>query len=267
MKRLVPAAAAVAAVTLAAAPLPARDDGESARAAAFARLPYWPGYWVSEGQAGTTIGGFAPATLAAREGGPAPAVPQMALAGFGAPWSEEGRRLQAEARARGPRKAMGWGYPMMMNAAAPLQFVVTPEETLIVNPYGDIRHIYTDGRPMPPMEDLWPTVWGTSVGRWEGDTLVIETVQVLNPNEYFHGAPALTEQARYHERIRLEGDRLVDEITIVDPVALAEPWTTRLTFVRDEGFDRMIHIHFDNDRTVYENGVATIEAPAGGDDE
>ena len=35
------------------------------------------------------------------------------------------------------------------------------------------------------------------------------------------------------------------------------------TFVRDQGFDRMVHIHFDNDRTVYENGVATIVTPAG----
>lgn len=235
-----------------------------ARTEAFAKLPYWPGYWVSEGQAGTTIGGFAPATLATREGETPPTtVPMMPLAGFNAPWSEEGKRLQAEARAKGPRKAMGWGYPMMMNAAAPLQFMITPEETLIVSPYGDTRHIYTDGRAMPPADDLWPTVWGTSVGRWEGDTLVVETVQVLNPNEYFHGAPALSEQARYVERIRLEGDRLVDEITIHDPVALTQPWTTRLTFVRDQGFDRMVHIHFDNDRTVYENGVATIVTPAG----
>lgn len=256
-------AIALGALAVSAAPLLAQEAGEDTRTEAFAQLPYWPGYWVSEGQAGTTIGGFAPATLAARDGGPAPAVPQMALAGFGAPWSEEGRRMQAEARAKGGRKAMGWGYPMMMNAAAPLQFVITPEETLIVNPYGDIRHIYTDGRPMPPMEDLWPTVWGTSVGHWEGDTLVVDTVQVLNPNEYFHGAPALSDQARYSERIRLDGDTLIDEITIVDPVALTGPWTTRLTFVRDNGFDRMIHIHFDNDRTVYEDGVATIETPGG----
>lgn len=262
MRRQAVAALAAACLALNAGPLlaqaaaPARVDG-------FAKLPYWPGYWVSEGQAGTTIGGFAPATLATREGeAPPTTAPVMALAGFGAPWSEEGKKLQAEARAKGPRKAMGWGYPMMMNAAAPLQFMITPEETLILNPYADVRHIYTDGRPMPPAEDLWPTVWGTSVGRWEGDTLVVETVQVKNPNIYFHGAPALSEQARYHERIRMDGNRLVDEITIEDPVALAQPWKTTLTFVRDIGFDRMIQIDFDNDRTVYDNGVQTIEAPA-----
>ncbi len=36
----------------------------------------------------------------------------------------------------------------------------------------------------------------------------------------------------------------------------------RLTFIRDQGFDRMIQIDFDNDRTGYENGVNTIEPPA-----
>ena len=257
------AAAAAVSLALGSAPALAEDAPDSARDEAFARLPYWPGYWVSEGQAGTTIGGIAPATLEARAAGAAPAVPMMALAGFNAPWNDEGRRRQAEARAKsGGRKAMGWGYPMMMNAAAPLQFLITPEETLILSPYGDARHIYTDGRPMPPAEDMWPTVLGTSVGHWEGDTLVIETVQVKNPNEYFHGGPPFSEEARYTERVRLDGERLVDEITIEDPVTLSAPWKVRLTFIRDQGFDRMIQIDFDNDRTGYENGVNTIEPPA-----
>jgi hypothetical protein len=241
----------------------AQDAPEAVRDEAFAKLPYWPGYWVSEGQAGTTIGGIAPATIASREAGAAPPVPMMALAGFNAPWNDEGRRRQAEARAKsGGRKAMGWGYPMMMNSAAPLQFLITPEETLVVSPYSDTRHVYTDGRTMPATDDMWPTVWGTSVGHWEGDTLVIETVQVKNPNDYFHGAPPLSEEARYVERIRLDGERLVDEITIEDPVTLTRPWTTRLTFVRDKGFDRMVQIDFDNDRTGTEDGVNTIEPPA-----
>lgn len=266
MRVRIVAALAAACLALGTPPLAAQGAPEGARAAAFGELPYWPGYWVSEGQAGTTIGGIAPATLTAREGGTAPTVPIMSLAGFGAPWSEEGRKRQADAaRIRGGRKAMGWGYPLMMNSAAPLQFLITPEETLIINPYGDTRHVYTDGRAIPPAEDMWPTVWGTSVGRWEGDVLVIETVQVRDPNFYFHGAPSLSEEARYVERIYMEGDRMIDEITITDPVTLTGPWTTRLTFVRDEAFDRMIHIDFDNDRTGFEDGVNTIETTTGGE--
>jgi hypothetical protein len=107
------------------------------------------------------------------------------------------------------------------------------------------------------------TRWqGNSWGHWEGDTLVIETVQVKNPNEYFHGGPPFSEDARYIERIRLDGERLVDEITIEDPVTLSAPWKVHLTFIRDQGFDRMVQIDFDNDRTGYDNGVNTIEPPA-----
>lgn len=252
-------AAALAAACLAiAGPAPAQETSDAARVAAFAELPYWPGYWVSEQYANTTIGGFVTPR-------PADSPPIMRLTGFDAPWNAEGQRRQAEAaRLRGGRKAAGWGYPMMMDAATPLQFVITPEEVLILNAYGEVRHIYTDGRPMPPAEDMWPTVWGTSIGHWEGETLVIETVQVQMPFTYFHGAPSLSEEARYVERIRMDGGRLVDEFTIEDPVTLTEPWKVTINLLREDAFDRMVQMDFANDRTGSENGLNTIEPPSEG---
>ena len=105
-------------------------------------------------------------------------------------------------------------------------------------------------------------MWGTSIGRWEGDTLVVETVQVQMPYAYFHGAPSLSEEARYIERIRLDGDRLVNAFTILDPVTLTGPWNVTINQVREEGFDRMVQMDFSNDRTGSENGVNTIEPPS-----
>ena len=119
----------------------------------------------------------------------------------------------------------------------------------------------TDGRDHPPLDELWPTVTGNSVGHWEGDTLVIDTIMVTNPNEFFQGAPPLSEEARYSERIRLDGDRLRIDMTIEDPVTLSEPWKARLALVRDEGFDRMIQVDWNNDRTGTEGDVNTIEPP------
>jgi hypothetical protein len=232
------------------------EPEQSARVEAFAKLPYWPGYWVSEQYANTTIGGFS---------GPRPegAPPIMRLNGFDAPWNEEGKRRQAEAaKLRPGRKAMGWGYPMMMDAATPVQFMITPEEVLIVNAYGETRHIYTDGRPMPAAEDMWPTVWGTSIGHWDGDTLVVETVQVQMPFTYFHGAPSLSEEAVYRERIRLEGDQIVTDYVIEDPVTLSAPWKVTIRLMREEAFDRMVQMDFSNDRTGVEGGVNTIEPPS-----
>ena len=256
------AVSAAIALAVAGTSFPALADhheaGES-RAEKFAELPYWPGYWVSEQQAGTTIGGIAPAILEARETGEFPDN-YMNLRGANASWNEEGlRRLEEASAINAGRKATGWGFPMMMDAATPIQFTITPEEVLIVNAYSEVRFVYTD-REMPDEFDLWPTVRGTSVGHWEGDTLVIETIMVRSPIEYFHGAPPFSEEAHYEERIRLEGDRLVSDVTVTDPVTLSEPFVTQVSWVRDEGFDRMIEIDWDNDRTgVDENGVNTIE--------
>ena len=127
-------AAALAAAVLVAAG-PALAQGDAARTEAFAKLPYWPGYWVSEQYANTTIGGSAPAR-------PAGSAPLQRLNAFNAPFNEEGRRQQAEnARTRAGRRADGWGYPMMMDAATPFQVTITPEETVIINAYGESRHI------------------------------------------------------------------------------------------------------------------------------
>ncbi len=245
-----------ASLLAAAAPAAAEEPAQQARGEAFLRLPYWPGYWVGANQTDTPISGIA---LRNADQGPPPS-DSLAVWGNNAPWNEEGRRRIAEiTRAQAARKGLGWGYPLMMNSATPIQVLITPEEVLIINAYNETRHIYTDGRPMPPVEDLWPTVTGTSIGHWEGDTLVVETVMVTNPNAFFQGAPPLSEQARYRERIRLDGDTLRVDMTIEDPVTLAGPWNARLSLVRDEGFDRMIQVDWNNDRTGTDGEFNTIE--------
>jgi hypothetical protein len=246
----------------AASPQPSAE----ARAERFARLPYWGGYWINENQR-TDIGGSNPAVIEARERGEN-IVPQiMKLNGLGAPWNAEGqKRMAARAAIAGGRKSRGWGYPMMMNSAAPIQFLITPEEVLIINAYSDVRHIYTDGRSHPAEEDRWPTVWGESVGRWEGDTLIVDTVSVANPNVYFHGAPPLSEQAHYVERIRMvRPDRIESEVTITDPVTLTGPWQVTIAYERAEGYDRMIQMDFGNDRTGFDGKLNTIEPTTEGE--
>jgi hypothetical protein len=258
------ARARLAAVLLAAAPIGtgpawAQEPAQQARSAAFDRLPYWRGYWVGEGQAGTPISGIG---LRSASDGPPPA-DSLAVWGNNAPWNDEGRRrIEEIVRTQAGRKGLGWGFPLMMTSPTPIQFLITPEEVLIINAYNETRHIYTDGREHPPVDDLWPTVTGNSVGHWEGDTLVIDTIMVTNPNEFFQGGPPLSEQAHYVERIRLDGDKLRAEMTIEDPVTLSAPWRARLSWVRDEGFDRMIQVDWNNDRTGSDGETNTIEPPA-----
>lgn len=254
------AAAVLVGAPLGAGPALAQERIQQERGEAFLQLPYWPGYWVGESSANTPISGIA---LRNAEPTGLPSSDSLAVWGNNAPWNEEGRRRIAEiARAQGARKSLGWGYPLMMNSATPVQFLITPEEVLIINAYNEARHIYTDGRDHPPSEELWPTVTGNSIGHWEGETLVIDTIMVTNPNAFFQGAPPLSEEARYSERIWLDGDRLRIDMTIEDPVTLSEPWRAKLALIREEGFDRMIQVDWNNDRTGSEGGTNTIEPPA-----
>jgi len=97
-----------------------------------------------------------------------------------------------------------------------------------------LRRIYTDGRSHP--EDPDPTFHGHSIGKWEGDTLVVDTVGIL-PQSLI----AISEAAgvpnngdmRVIERIHLVGkDELHDEIEVIAPHVLTKPWKTTRIFFR-----------------------------------
>ena len=212
----------------------------------------WSGVWIAEGLT-ADITGFPP-----------PGARWYKLFGDEAPWNATGReRFQEMLSDQGALKADGWGFPMMMDSAAPFQFLVTAQETLIVNVYRDVRHIYTDGREMPAADDRWPTTWGTSVGRWEGDTLVVETLSVRDPTRFFFSSPPLSEEARYLERIRMTGPNRIESVmTIEDPVTLSEPWVIELSYV-PAGSDRLIHDDYANDRSEVDGETFTIVTPEG----
>jgi len=69
------------------------------------------------------------------------------------------------------------GMPRIIGTPFDYEFVVTPEATWIIVEK-ETRHIYTDGRGFPPEDELWPTLLGRSIGHWEGQTLVVETISV-----------------------------------------------------------------------------------------
>jgi hypothetical protein len=215
-------------------------------------LPDLSGVWIAEGLT-ADISGFPP-----------PGARWYKLFGDQAPWNETGQtRFEAMLENQGTLKADGWGFPMMMDSAAPMQFLITPHEVLIINLYRDVRHVYTDGRPLPADEDRWPTTWGTSVGRWEDDTLVVETVSVREPTRYFFSSPPLSEEARYVERIRQTApDRIESVMTIEDPVTLSEPWVIELSYVPARQSDRLIHDDYANDRSEVDGDAFTIAPSA-----
>jgi hypothetical protein len=115
------------------------------------------------------------------------------------------------------------GLPTSMSGFAPLEFVVT-KKTIYAFPEGwdPPRRIFMD-RPLPAWEEVEPSYEGYSVGRWEGDTLVVDTGAV-KVRTTIDGVPH-SEAMQVHERIRvLDDDTLEDVFTITDPKALKAPW-------------------------------------------
>lgn len=92
------------------------------------------------------------------------------------------------------------------------------------------REIYMDGREHPSIDDTDPTYFGHSVGRWEGDTLVIDTVN-FNERFWFARRPTgmvHTDALHLIEHIiRPTYDALHYEVTIDDPKAYTRPWTAK----------------------------------------
>lgn len=123
-----------------------------------------------------------------------------------------------------------YGFPRVLwDFAAPMEFVQTPTKIIQFFEWTyTFRTIWLDGRSLPKDPD--PRWFGYSVGRWEGDTLVVETVG-LDPR------PWLDELGRRHsgkgkfiERYRRTGPRtMAYDAMLIDPDYYTEPWvgTTR----------------------------------------
>jgi hypothetical protein len=100
-----------------------------------------------------------------------------------------------------------------------LQIFQSPGYVLIQGEMGDPRVIPTDGRALP--DDLLPQWNGTSVGHWDGDTLVVETAG-FRPETAWRGSSA---SLRVTESItRIDTDTLEYAFTVDDPETWAEPW-------------------------------------------
>lgn len=128
----------------------------------------------------------------------------------------------------------------------PLKIVQLPHQILIIyeSNYG-LRTIYMDGRTLPPLGGPQPFWHGYSVGRWEGDTLVVESnnFRGVDPNDFhgvepdsFHGVGWLdhrgspyTEAMKVTERFRRVNYGQLDiEFTVDDPKAYTKPFTVRI---------------------------------------
>ncbi len=118
------------------------------------------------------------------------------------------------------------GMPQIMIQPYPIEFLFNPGQVVIlIEAYQQERTIFTDGRKHPSEDVLTPTFQGDSIGHWEGDTLVVDTIGFV-PNTSIAPGIGHSDQMHIIERIRkVSPQELEIRQTIIDPKVLAKPWT------------------------------------------
>ncbi len=175
------------------------------------------------------------------------------------------RALEAEANKKGEPLAtpavdcIPYGMPRMMSVALyPAEIIQRPDQvTIVTEAFSEVRRIYMN-QPQLPIDEVPPGYYGHSVGRWEGDALVVDTVGIKESIPAYQMMPH-SDKMRIVERIRLVApDYLHDQITIEDPVALEKPVTYTLAYRRMPNY-KMVEFVCENNREYTDaNGAVKL---------
>ncbi len=204
---------------------------EDSTAASFQNLPDWGGWWLS---------GFT--------GGVRAATANLDV------YLPEARRILEAVSAPGANLGGGAEYCVTTRfnggsnggGTDDVEFLLMPERLTITNGDGLLRRIPIDGRVL--RENPEPSNGGTSVGHWEGDTLVVETIG-LHPDTTFPtssrpNSPLIGENVHVLEHLQLNAeDQLIVSTVLTAPQMLNAPLEFTTVYSRDPGY-----VYRDHDR-------------------
>ena len=150
---------------------------------------------------------------------------------------EEGQRARAEGRPY--RDAIGQcfpaGIPMIMTRVWPIAMVQLPTVIYMISNFNNsFRQVFLDGRDWSDPDEVIYTYNGESMGRWEGDTLVVDTRYIETYNHYIDTGIPISEEFRVQERLKLleNGEILQIEYTMTDPVNWVGEWHNTKQWLR-----------------------------------
>lgn len=154
------------------------------------------------------------------------------------PFNDAGRAAQAAWKAApedDPSHRCLIPLGRIISGPFPHEFIQQDDRVTIIYEYEhQVRRVFMDGRPHP--ENAFPTPIGHSIGWWEGDTLVVDTVAVEDDGLFRPQGFPYTGDLHLVERYSLEdgGERLIAEMTIEDSNYYREPWTVKKRYRRLE---------------------------------
>jgi hypothetical protein len=149
------------------------------------------------------------------------------------PWAAElvKQRMADNSKDNPDAHCLPMGVMQMTSHPFPRKIIQTPTEVLIIYEASGttVREVFLDGRPLPP-SDAQPWWNGYSIGRWEGDTLVVETAGFLDDGWLDVRGSPLTSAGKLIERYRRPTYGTLEiEVTIDDPKAYTKPFTAKVT--------------------------------------
>ena len=160
---------------------------------------------------------------------------------FGPPYPKFKPAAQASVDAARKATAEGHAYkddigscypaalPMIMTRVWPIAMIQLPTALYMVSGFENaLRIIYLDGRAHTDPDIVVRSYNGDSVGKWEGDTLVVDTVSMLPQHHWIDNGVPVSEDFRVIERMRLTGDGKVLEVKYImtDPQNWDGEWTS-----------------------------------------
>jgi hypothetical protein len=182
--------------------------------AAWAALPDWTGQWVVVPHA-------------------------QPLPAYNSEWMTKQRQEvedTKDGKVSDPSKICGLplGNPWMLGISDTHEWIVRPDGVWHnIENTGVTSRIYTDGRPHTSEDDIFPTYTGDSVGHWEGDTLVADTIALKGDTWLGPGALIHSDKLHLTQRIRKTApNQLEVQLVAEDPLAFTKPWTVTYTYRR-----------------------------------
>jgi hypothetical protein len=137
-------------------------------------------------------------------------------------------RQEQNGKGRPSERCLPHGVTDFDALATPTKIIQTPAVTIVLfEAYNHYRQIFTDGRPLPTNPE--PAWLGYSVGRWDRDTFIVDTIGLNDKTWLDDGGHPHSETLRVTERFRRRDFGHMDiQITIDDPPAYTKPWTVTI---------------------------------------
>lgn len=235
--------------------------------------PNWTGFWSPvgglleqyRGPGGTAV----PAGDSVRsDGGPASQKPPFSGSSpLKSPYKEQHAEYLAKAAKGSVADPVALcyppGMPRMMVMVYGMELLQTPGQIAMTSEWqAASRRIWLNDKSHPDPEELDPTYAGHSIGKWEGDTLVIDTVGIRTDVPVdFLGLPH-SEKLHVVERISEKSPGVLEnEITIEDPDAFTAPWKTTMTYRYRPDLRLQEYTCLENNRNVGANGEQDFGRP------